>query len=295
MQRVLTDVDGIVAAQTDRGKQTSDEVLGENYITTLLGDINLVEFEAERDRVASRRRQLCEELNLEKLVIPREYQTHSILLVDRQLDTEPDRKLYPPFTADAMWTMTPGIGLAVSIADCAGILIADTTQQLVAAIHSGHGQSMRALPYRTIKQLPANPNNLAVYISPLADVASYEVGVGFRDEFVDYFNRYFSSLGLKPGDYFSERELSIWPSREHVGHVTKTGIGFDNRQFILDQLRAVGILEANITINNKNTMNPENNLHSYRLDGYKRDDEATIIGRRSSGAQLSVIGIKTDG
>jgi len=294
MQRVLTDISGVVAAQTERGEKTKESPFGENYITTLLGDLDEPVFTTERDRIVQRRAALLNQLQLSSLAIPLEYVSHAIQLIDGQTNTEPDEDLRPPFVADALWTMTPGIGLAVSTADCGGILVADSTQPLVAAIHSGHAQSVRALPYRTIKQLPANPKNLKVYVSPLADVYSYEVSADFRGNFIDYFKRHFTSLGLDPADYFAEQELNVWTSREHKSPVVKIGTGFDNRRLILDQLLAAGILEANITVDQRNTMNPTQNLHSYRLDGYVRDEDAEMIARSPSGAQLSTIGISAD-
>ncbi len=155
---------------------------------------------------------------------------------------------------DAMVTAAKGIILAVKIADCAGILLYDPIKEVVAVVHSGwRGSSKRILPQTVelmIKRFATSPQDLLVYVSPLASGKRYEVG----KEVAQLFPR--SIYTNSDGRYF-----------------------FDNRREILFQLDEAGIPRNNIETSELCTIEALN-LHSYRREGEHSGRMAAFIGMR---------------
>jgi YfiH family protein len=85
----------------------------------------------------------------------------------------------PPGTGvDAMVTAVPGLALAVLVADCVPVLLADVTAGVVAAVHAGrpglrNGIAMRALD--AMSALGADPAAVVAWLGPSVCPACYEV------------------------------------------------------------------------------------------------------------------------
>jgi YfiH family protein len=86
---------------------------------------------------------------------------------------------------DAMVTAVPGLALAVLVADCAPVLLADPFARVVGAVHSGRpGTAAGVVPaaVRRMVELGAEPSRITAAIGPAACGGCYEVPADMRDE-----------------------------------------------------------------------------------------------------------------
>ncbi len=87
--------------------------------------------------------------------------------------------------ADAMVTVRAGVGLAVRVADCLPVMVADPTARVVAAIHGGRpGLAAQIIP-RTLALMTrhgADPAASRAWIGPHVCGGCYEVPAALRDE-----------------------------------------------------------------------------------------------------------------
>ncbi|HEX2315902.1 MAG TPA: peptidoglycan editing factor PgeF [Thermomonospora sp.] len=121
----------------------------------------------------------------------------------RELGLDPDRVVYmrqvhsaevryvtepfgdDPPPLDAVFTDRPGLGLAVLVADCAPVLVADPEAGLVGAAHSGRaGTALGVVPalVAAMAERGAEPSRMAALIGPSACGRCYEVSAELRDE-----------------------------------------------------------------------------------------------------------------
>jgi YfiH family protein len=87
--------------------------------------------------------------------------------------------------ADALVTAVPGVALAVMVADCLPILLADAVAGVVAAVHAGRrGLAVGVVPaaLEAMLRLGAGPSDVRAYLGPAICGACYEVGEALRDE-----------------------------------------------------------------------------------------------------------------
>lgn len=92
-----------------------------------------------------------------------------------------------PWKADALFTREPGVLLVVQIADCVPILLADTKQHAIAAIHSGWRGTVRRIAQKTLGRMRmefgTRPDDVIAAIGPCIRQACYEVGSDVAKEF----------------------------------------------------------------------------------------------------------------
>ena len=151
--------------------------------------------------VDENRRIVCRALDLQDGWIVNCNQIHStrILEVSRNWgDDTPD--------GDGMVTVSPQIGLAVSSADCAPVLIANDIDRIVGAAHVGWRGAIEGTCEALIEamvSLGATRNRLIVAIGPCIQQSSYEVATDFFEKFLAqdadseaFFRRDASSLAL---------------------------------------------------------------------------------------------------
>ncbi|MFC6886213.1 MULTISPECIES: peptidoglycan editing factor PgeF [Actinomadura] len=89
----------------------------------------------------------------------------------------------PP--VDAIVTTVPGLALAVLVADCAPVLLADPVAGVVGAAHSGRpGTAAGVVPalVERMREHGAEPGRTAAAIGPAACGGCYEVPAEMRDE-----------------------------------------------------------------------------------------------------------------
>lgn len=157
--------------------------------------------------------------------------------------------------SDAIITSQPGVGIAVSSADCPAIFIYDTSNKIIAGVHSGWRSSEKLILKKTLTVMKnsfnSKPENLVAYHAPSISGKSYEVG----KEVADRFDKKFISL-------VAERYYLDLP--------------FFNYNIMIE----FGLKKENIQISNVCTFVNKELLHSYRREGLK------------SGRALGVIAMK---
>lgn len=95
---------------------------------------------------------------------------------------------------DALITNVPGILLAVSVADCASILVYDHANRAIAAIHAGWKGTVAQIVARSLA-LMANTygtrgTDCYAYIGACIDECSFEVGPEVAEQFSNTFKRW---------------------------------------------------------------------------------------------------------
>lgn len=91
----------------------------------------------------------------------------------------------PVADTDGLVTATPGLGLAVLVADCVTVLAGDRAHGVAAAVHAGRrgaagGVVVRALD--EMRSLGADLETIEVLLGPAICGACYEVPAAMRDE-----------------------------------------------------------------------------------------------------------------
>jgi YfiH family protein len=90
--------------------------------------------------------------------------------------------------ADGVVTATPGVVCGALAADCAPVLLVDPQARVVAACHAGWKGALTGIVGATVAQmeaLGAQRGRLRAAVGPCIGPASYEVGLEFRDRFVE--------------------------------------------------------------------------------------------------------------
>lgn len=156
---------------------------------------------------------------------------------------------------DGLITRVPELVLAIQVADCAAVLLWDSQNSVIGALHAGwRGAAGEIVSLGVEKMIAegAESANIKAYVSPCISKKNFEVGhevaKQFPDEFVDY-------------DSFSKP------------HVDLKGV-------IKNQLITKNISEANIEINQNCTVADAYLFYSFRREGKK------------SGRMLALIQIK---
>ncbi|MFM8180103.1 MAG: polyphenol oxidase family protein [Candidatus Kapaibacterium sp.] len=143
--------------------------------------------------------------------------------------------------ADALFTTSTGVLIAVTVADCCGVVLWSRTSPLVACIHSGWRGTRDGIVNTSIDRIRTDTDTptgaLHAWLSPCASGRSYLVRGDVREVFPDYCRQ-----------------------------VGEDQFLFDNRAAIRDQLVRAGVPPGNVTVSDTCTM--EDPLyHSYRRDG----------------------------
>lgn len=98
-----------------------------------------------------------------------------------------DAPRHEPF-CDGLVTTTPGLLLAIAVADCAPVLLADPAAGVAAACHAGWRGAVREIAVRTVdtmKDLGARPRQIRGYVGPCLSVDAFEVGPEVASQFDD--------------------------------------------------------------------------------------------------------------
>jgi polyphenol oxidase len=163
--------------------------------------------------------------------------------------------------ADAMVTDRPGILLGIVTADCAPVLLADTTANVVGAAHAGWKGAVAGILEATVAamlRLGARRDRIAAAVGPCIGRLSYEVGADLRD----------AVLAAGPGDdgFFA------------AGHRPNHWL-FDLRGYCRDRLRRAGV--SGVFDAPADTLAEESHFFSHR--------RRTLAGGGPIGHQLSAI------
>ena len=116
-------------------------------------------------------------LRLEDLALPRQVHSDNVLWMQ-----EAGR----PEATDAVITDKPGLCVCVKTADCIPVLLYDTRQRIVAAIHAGWRGTVSRIVQKTIEKMhPNNSKDLHAIIGPGISLLQFEVGDEVYDAFKD--------------------------------------------------------------------------------------------------------------
>lgn len=214
-----------------------DDRYGHNY-SLGVGD--------DADRVRRNRSRLATRLGFAPERLASQHQVHGDVIRVVSDGYEPDK-------SDALITAEPGWLLAISVADCAPVLIYDPIRSVVAGVHSGWRGTALNLTGLTINRLRldhgSDPADLRVYLGAAAGQCCYEVGTDVADRFPERHGR-----ELGGGKYL-----------------------FDNKGVVLQQLLDAGVAPSNIELDPRCTI-CDSTLHSYRRDGARSGRMFAVIG-----------------
>ena len=163
-------------------------------------------------------RRLSEAMSIEpdRLVRVRQIHGREVLVV-RPGETTGAR---PP--ADAIVSTDPARAIAVEVADCVPVLLADTHRRIVAAIHAGWRGTRAGVTTATleaIRRLGVPPADLVAAIGPSIGPCCYQVDASVRDGFLE----------TRPGaaDWFTDDgpghwTLDLW--RANAAELAEAGV-----------------------------------------------------------------------
>ncbi|HEX3072754.1 MAG TPA: peptidoglycan editing factor PgeF [Ignavibacteriales bacterium] len=157
--------------------------------------------------------------------------------------------------SDALITDKPGIGLAISTADCAPVFLYDSKQKVIAAVHSGWRGTQQKITAKALNKLisefSGSPENIYVYIGPSISGKNYEVGEEVAARF--------------------DPKYSVPSNGKFL---------LDVKSANFDMLITNGIPRKNIQVSALCSYELKGLLHSYRRDGLKSGRSFGIIALR---------------
>ena len=177
--------------------------------------------------------------------------------------------------ADIVMTDDPTIAVAVQVADCVPLLLADPVTGAVAAVHAGWRGTAAGAAREAVAAMQAHfgarPSDLIAAIGPSIGPCCYQVGAdvvdafhaaGFADEqMCEWFRP-------EAGDFESWRGTSAVRDAGHpVLRVSAARYLLDVPKANIDQLSAAGLQPANIGACRLCTACHPSVFHSYRRDG----------------------------
>jgi YfiH family protein len=150
--------------------------------------------------------------------------------------------------ADSIVCTDQDLAVAVRVADCVPILIADKKHRVVAAVHAGWRGTCAGVATATIEaidELGMPPGDLVATIGPSMGGCCYQVGDSTRDTF----------LGMTP-------DAVEWFTEDGPGHWK-----LDLWRANADQLIAAGVPAESIHVMGVCTKDQHDRCWSYRMDG----------------------------
>jgi YfiH family protein len=189
--------------------------------------------------------------------------------------------------ADALATRAPGLLLGVQTADCVPILLADTRQRVVAAIHAGWRGTLARIAVKALGRMRmefgTRPRDVVAALGPAIGRCCYEVGPEVAQAFAaqfpgakDWFDGPFDQLA------HGEEPLWLpWLTMMPPGHVPPPPrVQLDLRAANRWQLADAGVPEARIAVSDLCTACRTDLLFSYRREGAKTGRMMATIGIR---------------
>lgn len=184
------------------------------------------------------------------LIHMRQIHSDRIVIVDQTLtfDTPPE--------CDALITNALNTPLMVMSADCTGILIYDSQQKSIAAIHAGRAGALNAILPKTVeameKEFGSQKNHLHFILGPSIGGCCYEINetIAAECEIKGY------------ADALSRREKKVF---------------LDVNSILMEQLRNIGIQRDKIELTDHCTSCQNDEYFSYRADAQQTGRIAGVI------------------
>lgn len=192
-----------------------------------------------------------------------------------------------PPKADALFTCEPGVLLVVQTADCVPVLLADTKQRAIAAIHSGWRGTVQRIAQKTLGRMQmefgTRPADVIAAIGPCIGQSCYEVGSDMAKEFHaqfpnarEWFDGPFDALAAGEND----PNWLPWLTMRPPGHpppapTVQLDLVAANRAILID----AGVPAANISASGFCTA-----CHSDLFFSYRRE--------RTTGRMMAAIAIR---
>jgi YfiH family protein len=233
----------------------------------------------QRESVAENRAKFAAALSAGKMPLVTLRQFHSdVIHVADAPDAEAPK-------ADALASRTPGLLLGVQTADCVPILLADTRQRAVAAIHAGWRGTLARIVVKTLGRMQmefgTRPRDVVAALGPAICRCCYEVGPEVAQAFAaqfpgaaDWFDGPFDQLA------HGEEPLWLpWLTMMPPGHVPPPPrVQLDLRAANRWQLVDAGVPESRIAVSDLCTACRTDLLFSYRREGPKTGRMMAMIG-----------------
>jgi YfiH family protein len=162
-------IERVRMAFTDRHGGVSAEPYGSRNLGGAVGD--------DPAAVAENRAKTAAEFGVDQVVFMRQVHSADVAYVTEPFGAEPP-------ALDAVLTDRPGLGLAVLVADCAPVLVADPVAGLVGAAHSGRPGTEAGVVTALVEAMAArggDPARMAAAIGPCACGRCYEVPADLRE------------------------------------------------------------------------------------------------------------------
>ncbi len=185
-------------------------------------------------------------IELSQLVISKQVHGNEVFVADAPIITE---------GYDALITNKPNVFLAISIADCTPILICDTKNKAVAAIHAGWKGTVAAIVSITLQKMNTvygtNGADCVAYVGACIGYSNFEVG----EEVALHFDKAFKRYDEQKQKWFVDLKAA-------------------NKQQLLD----FGVLSQNIEISNYCTVKDKELFFSHRRDKGVSGRMMVVIG-----------------
>ena len=186
--------------------------------------------------------------------------------------------------ADIAITSDPSIALAVQVADCVPLLVADRRTGAVAAAHAGWRGLAASVPRVTVdalaRQFGSAAADLVAAVGPAIGACCYEVGADVRDAFA---RAGFGEPLLAQWFFDRPQPDAVNPSMPTVPPVPRANHWyFDTWSATRHQLESAGLARERIYIAGLCTASHRDVLCSYRRDGKGAGRNVGVI--RSGGA-----------
>lgn len=196
----------------------------------------------------------------EQLFIPHQTHGDEILVVDEHFLKENSKNQQTLlYGKDALITNKPNIYIGVTTADCVPILIYDSKQKSVAAVHSGWRGTCSKIVSKTIEKMceefGSNPTDMFAVIGPSISMDAYNVG----DELIDEFEK----AGFNAEEIFQlkneKHHLDLWKA---------------NKNLLLEK----GLKKENIEVSGRCTFTEHETFFSARKLGIKSGRMISVVG-----------------
>ena len=248
----------------------SDVVKSSHAFTTRFGGVsegihkslNLGENRGdEPERVSENYRRLGNALGIDggKIVVSRQIHTDNVRIVD----AGDAHKLFAPvpYEADALVTNQRGLSLMIFIADCVPVLLEDTKNDVIAAVHCGWRSSVMDILGKTVNkmlELGAAPEKINAAIGPSIGCCCFETGPEVPAAIDGW-------LGAAGGRFYM-------PEKDVSGKFMVDLRGA-NKQRLLD----LGVQAHNIDVSEECTVCKHDKYWSHRATKGQRGSQAALI------------------